>query len=167
MARTLALLLLALASGAAVAQPGIRPPVDPADFRMATPLETVASSWSEAFESLDALTEALDMVPTIPADEQADARTRIALAASVTAGSLLVATRFSTAAAGTEAPREANVAVFETGFGVAYHAGRVALIAMTGSDDGAEPDWHALAATLREATAQTRAALAALGVTPR
>lgn len=179
MLRLAALLLLALAALPAAAQAGYPTLADTLDtyavptladtlgtYAVPTPLAAVTGSWYEAFSELEVIARALDEYPTTPADQQEDARIGLALSSASRAGALIESVRFTITFASPEAAREANVAVFQQGYTLAYHLGRVMFEATEGPDDGSAPDWHALAATLREMTAQMRVSLAAIGVTP-
>lgn len=184
MLRLSALLLLATAALPATAQIDGTPrpaasdtvrsvPGDPPDaaadtsaYRVPTPLAAVTSSWSEAFSELEGIARTLDEYPAEPVGQQEEARIGLALLSASRAGALIESIRFTITFASPEAAQEANVAVFQQGYALAYHLGRIMFEATEGPEDGSEPDWHALAATTREMSAQMRVSLAAIGVTP-
>lgn len=159
MLRFSALLLFALAALPATAQV-----TTSADGTLLTPAESVAFSWFEALSTLDAIAGDLDEFPDPMADEHRDALNMVAQMAALTAGGVVEASRFSVALAGPGPQREAAATLLHDGFGLAFVLGVVATAATAGTDDGAEPDWRAHAAMLREQAAQVRASLDALGI---
>lgn len=170
--RTLPLLLLLAAAAPARAQTGDTG-ATAADTVSSTggdaPLPTfaavVSSSWDVGFSDIARLADALDDYPGAPAGQQTDRRHTLVTWAATNAGMMVERTRFSFSYVQTDAQREANFALLQNAHGLMYHLGRISHEALEGTDDGTEPDWHGLAATLREMAAQTRATLDPVGIT--
>lgn len=169
--RTLALLLLLAAAMPARAQAGGNRAATAADTvrgtaSFPTPRDAVAGSWSEALSTLESLAASLDAYPDTPADQQDDARNSLAVTAAMSTGGLVETSRFTDAITGAEAPREANSALFQQGYVLAYYLAGVTHEATAGTDDGSASDWHVHAATIRDMTGQIHATLATLGIDP-